>query len=108
MCKYTHIYVCACVYIWVYIYLYILLMEIKLAQIRENTQDSLNKQKVFLFVPALHELVSSEKVMELQTQNCIHYFLIFTKRIEKYLHANNYRLFCPRYSRNQWKCPYMR
>lgn len=23
-------------------------MEIKLAQIRENTQDSLNKQKVFL------------------------------------------------------------
>lgn len=73
MCKYTHIYVCACVYIWVYIYLYILLMEIKLAQIRENTQDSLNKQKVFLFVPALHELVSSEKVMELQTQNCIQF-----------------------------------
>ena len=57
-------------------------MEIKLAQIRENTQHSLNKQKVFPFVPALYELVSSEKVKELQTQNCIYYFLIFTKRIE--------------------------
>lgn len=58
-------------------------MEIKLAQIRENTQNSLNKQKVFPFVPALYELVSSEKVKELQTQNCIYYFLIFIKRIEK-------------------------
>lgn len=72
-----------CVYTYGDIYIYILLMEMKLAQIRENTQDSLNRQKVFLFVPALHELVSSEKVMELQTQNCIYYFLIFTKRKEK-------------------------
>lgn len=58
------IYICVCVCIHMCVYIYIINGN-KLAQIWENTQDSLNKQKVFPFVHTLHELVSSEKFKEL-------------------------------------------